>query len=360
MRGLDNFHKAGARVLIVANHLSFLDAVLIAVFLPEKLMFAVNSHIAQRWYFKPFLALVKAFPLDPTNPMSTKSIINEIRGDRKCVIFPEGRITVTGSLMKVYEGPGMIADKAGAQILPIRIDGAQYTVFSRLKGKVRIRWFPKIILTVLEPRTFEVGEELRGRQRRQMSGLKLYDLMSEMLFDSSDYRQTIFQSLLDQSSIHGRGHLIAEDANRKPLNYGRLITRCFVLGNKIAKDTAPGEFVGVMLPNMVSSIVTLFALQAKSRVPAMLNFSTGSKNLVSACRTAKIKTVYTSREFVEAGDLAPLTEAMEEAGVRVTWLEDVAAGVNLIDKAIGLLSGFFPSFFHRLAPRCKPDDAAIV
>ena len=360
VRGLDNFHKAGARVLIVANHLSFLDAVLIAVFLPEKLMFAVNSHIAQRWYFKPFLALVKAFPLDPTNPMSTKSIINEIRGDRKCVIFPEGRITVTGSLMKVYEGPGMIADKAGAQILPIRIDGAQYTVFSRLKGKVRIRWFPKIILTVLEPRTFEVGEELRGRQRRQMSGLKLYDLMSEMLFDSSDYRQTIFQSLLDQSSIHGRGHLIAEDANRKPLNYGRLITRCFVLGNKIAKDTSPGEFVGVMLPNMVSSIVTLFALQAKSRVPAMLNFSTGSKNLVSACRTAKIKTVYTSREFVEAGDLAPLTEAMEEAGVRVAWLEDVAAGVNLIDKAIGLLSGFFPSFFHRLAPSCKPDDAAIV
>ena len=360
VRGLDNFHKAGARVLIVANHLSFLDAVLIAVFLPEKLMFAVNSHIAQRWYFKPFLALVKAFPLDPTNPMSTKSIINEIRGDRKCVIFPEGRITVTGSLMKVYEGPGMIADKAGAQILPIRIDGAQYTVFSRLKGKVRIRWFPKIILTVLEPRTFEVGEELRGRQRRQMSGLKLYDLMSEMLFDSSDYRQTIFQSLLDQSSIHGRGHLIAEDANRKPLNYGRLITRCFVLGNKIAKDTAPGEFVGVMLPNMVSSIVTLFALQAKSRVPAMLNFSTGSKNLVSACRTAKIKTVYTSRKFVEAGDLAPLTEAMEESGVRVTWLEDVAAGVKLIDKAIGLLSGFFPSFFHRLAPGCKPDDAAIV
>ena len=57
--------------------------------------------------------LGKGVSTDPTNPMSTKSIINEIRGDRKCVIFPEGRITVTGSLMKVYEGPGMMANKAG-------------------------------------------------------------------------------------------------------------------------------------------------------------------------------------------------------------------------------------------------------
>ena len=139
VRGLENYEKAGERVLIVANHLSFLDALLIALYLPEKPMFAVNSHIAERWYFKTFLTLVKGFPLDPTNPMATKAIIGEIRNDQKCVIFPEGRITVTGSLMKVYEGPGMIADKTRAQILPVRIDGAQYTPFSRLKGKVRTR-----------------------------------------------------------------------------------------------------------------------------------------------------------------------------------------------------------------------------
>jgi acyl-[acyl-carrier-protein]-phospholipid O-acyltransferase/long-chain-fatty-acid--[acyl-carrier-protein] ligase len=68
--------------------------------------------------------------------MAVKGMIREIRQDRHCVIFPEGRITVTGSLMKVYEGPGMIADKSGAQILPVRIDGAQYSPFSRIKAKV--------------------------------------------------------------------------------------------------------------------------------------------------------------------------------------------------------------------------------
>jgi acyl-[acyl-carrier-protein]-phospholipid O-acyltransferase/long-chain-fatty-acid--[acyl-carrier-protein] ligase len=357
VKGLENYKKAGNRALIVVNHLSFLDAMLVALFLPEKPMFAVNSHIAKRWYFKPFLSMVKAFPLDPTNPMATKGIINEIKKDNKCVIFPEGRITVTGSLMKVYEGPGMIADKAGAKILPIRIDGAQYTPFSRIKNKVRVRWFPKITLTILEPRSFEIPEEIKGRSRRHASGVKLYDLMSQMLFDSSDYKKTLFQSVIDQSHIHGRNHIIAEDALRKPINYGELITRSFILGGKIAKNTQRDEYVGVMLPNMVSSIVTFFALQAKGRVPAMLNFSTGSKNLISACKTAGIKTVYTSRQFVLTGKLEEIITALEKEGVHIIYLEDIAKQISILNKIGGLIGSFLPQLFY-----CKtnPDNAAVV
>jgi acyl-[acyl-carrier-protein]-phospholipid O-acyltransferase/long-chain-fatty-acid--[acyl-carrier-protein] ligase len=360
IKGVGNFDKAGNRVLIVANHTSFLDAMLIALFLPEKPMFAVNSFIAERWYFKPFLALVKAFPLDPTNPMATKAIINEIRKDQKCVIFPEGRITVTGSLMKVYEGPGMIADKAGAKILPIRIDGAQYTPLSRLKGKVRTRLFPKITLTMLEPRSFDIAEEIKGRHRRHLAGVKLYDLMSEMLFDSSDYQKTLFQSLIDQAHIHGRKHIIAEDATRKPINYAALLTRSFVLGSKISQNTESGEYVGIMLPNMVSSIVTFFALQAYGRVPAMLNFSTGAQSLLSACKTAGIKTVYTSKQFVEAGKLTELVEAIEKQGIQVLYLEDVAKTVTIVDKLKGFLAGYFSQTFYKNTNAQVADDPAVI
>lgn len=360
IKGTGNYENAGRRVLIVANHLSFLDALLIALFLPEKPMFAVDSHIAQRWYFKPFLSLVKAFPLDPTNPMATKSIINEIRKDQSCVIFPEGRITVTGSLMKVYEGPGLIADKAGAMILPIRIDGAQYTPFSRLKGKVRTRWFPKITLTFLAPRRFDIPEEIKGRQRRHKAGVKLYDLMSEMLFDSSDLRKTIFGSIIDQSHVHGRSKIIAEDPTRKPMSYGQLLTRSFILGGKISATTKEGEYVGVMLPNMVSSIVALMALQAFGRVPAMLNFSTGAQNMRSACKAACITTVLTSRQFVEAGKLHALVEAAEQDGVRVIYLEDIAPTVTALDKLKGLVAGYFPETAYRRTSSRQPEDAAVV
>lgn len=356
VKGGEHYREAGQRVLIVANHLSFLDAVLLALFLPEKPMFAVNSHIAERWYFKPFLALVTAFPLDPTNPMATKAMIQEIRKNRKCVIFPEGRITVTGSLMKIYEGPGMIADKSEATILPVRIDGAQYTPFSRLKGKVRIQWFPQITLTILPPRRFEVDESLRGRARRHAAGVKLYDLMSGMLFESSDYRQTLFASLRDQYHIHGRHHIIAEDARRQPIHYGQLITRSLALGSKLTHFTRTGEYVGVLLPNMVASIVTFFGLQAFGRVPAMLNFSSGEQNVVSACQTAQVKTVLTSRAFIETAKLEALAEAISQAGVTIRYLEDIAGTVNLWDKIKAWLASFYSAGKHQP----DVDEAAVV
>ena len=357
VKGCEHYQKAGNRVLIICNHLSFLDALLIALFLPEKPIFAVNTHIAKRWYFKPFLTLIKAFPLDPTNPMATKAMINEIRKDAKCVIFPEGRITVTGSLMKIYEGPGMIADKAEATILPIRIDGAQYTPFSRIKGKVRTRMFPKITLTILEPRTFKIASDIKGRARRHAASIKLYDLMSQMLFDSSDYKKTLFQSIIDQTHIHGRHHIIAEDITRKPINYGELMTRSFILGRQIAKNTKQGEYVGVMLPNMVSSIITFFALQATNRVPAMLNFSTGAKNLISACHTACIKTVYTSKQFVTNGKLDDVVTAIENEGINVIYLEDAANQIHLFNKIAGLLKSYMPSIFYK---NPSYEDTAII
>lgn len=360
VEGVENYESAGLRVLIVANHLSFLDALLIALFLPQKPMFAVNTEIATRWYFKPFLSLVKAFPLDPTNPMATKSIINEIRKDQSCVIFPEGRITVTGSLMKVYEGPGLIADKAGAMILPVRIDGAQYTPFSRLKGKVRTHWFPKITLTFLEPRKFEIPEEIKGRKRRHKAGIKLYDLMCEMLFDSSNLQKTIFESVIDQSHIHGRSKVIAEDPTRKPMNYGQLLTRSFIMGSKISGITEEGENVGVMLPNMVSSIVTLMGLQAHGRVPAMLNFSTGAQTLLSACKSGCIKTILTSRQFVEAGKLQALIEAAEKNSINLVYLEDILKTVTAMDKLKGLVAGYFPATNYSRTNSRQPEDAAFV
>jgi acyl-[acyl-carrier-protein]-phospholipid O-acyltransferase/long-chain-fatty-acid--[acyl-carrier-protein] ligase len=125
--GLENYRKAGDRVLIVANHQSFLDAPLIAAYVPDKLTFAIDTHIAKQGIIRFFLSLAETFPLDPTKPFSMRSLVAHVKENHRVVIFPEGRITVTGSLMKVYEGPGMIADKADAVVLPVRIEGAQYT-----------------------------------------------------------------------------------------------------------------------------------------------------------------------------------------------------------------------------------------
>ncbi|MBU6339054.1 MAG: AMP-binding protein [Rickettsiales bacterium] len=358
IKGLENYQKAGNRVLIVANHLSFLDAILLAVFLPDNPMFAINTFISKQWWMKPFLSLAETFALDPTNPMAVKSLINEIKKDKKCVIFPEGRITVTGSLMKIYEGPGMIADKSEAMILPVRLDGAQFSPFSRLKGRVKIHTFPKVTITILAPQKFEVAKEIIGRDRRKANSDKLYDIMTEMLFESSDYKKTLFSSLIDAAKIHGKNHQIIVDVERKPLSYKQLIARSFILGKQIAKETSVGEYVGLMLPNMNTSIVTFFAMQSINCVPAMINFSTGGANFIAACQVAKIKTIFTAKKFIETAKLQKLVEAAENEKIRIIYLEDIAKKIGFLDKICGLFKACFAQKFYQ--PTSAQNPAVIL
>lgn len=359
VQGLEHYSEAGNRVLIVANHLSFLDALLLAIFLPEKPLFAINTYIASRWWIKPFLHLANTFALDPTNPMAVKSLINEIKKDKKCVIFPEGRITVTGSLMKIYQGPGMIADKSEAMILPIRLDGAQYSPFSRLRGRVKIHLFPQITITILKPVKFEVPKEITGRARRAANADKLYDIMTDMLFESSNYKKTLFESLLDAKKIHGANHPIIVDIMRQPINYRKLITGSFVLGEKISKQTSRGEYVGLMLPNMNSSIVTFFAMQAYGRVPAMINFSAGVQNFILACKVARIKNIYTAKKFVEAAKLQSFVDAAKEEKINVVYLEDVKETINFKDKLAGIFKTIFADKIYK-NQKPNEDDASVV
>ncbi|MFQ5985475.1 MAG: AMP-binding protein [Alphaproteobacteria bacterium] len=359
--GWENYKKAGDRTVIVANHPSSLDGALLAAFLPETPVFAVNTFYARRWWLQPAFLLFDLLPLDPTNPMAAKTLVRAVKEGRKCVIFPEGRTTVTGALMKIYEGPGMVADLAGATILPIRIEGAQFTPFTRLKGKLRLRWFPKITMTILEPRRFDVPTDVKGRRRRQIIGAWLYDVMSDMIFETGDdLRRSLFKSLADARALHGGQCLVAEDIERKPVTYNRLITASLILGRKLSRNARPGECVGVLLPNSVSAVVIFFALQAYGRVPAMLNFSTGLKNMISACKTARIRTVLTSRRFIEAAKFEETVEAMGRHA-DVVYLEDIRASIDLFDKLFGLAAGRLAALVHRrIAPNVTARDPAVV
>ena len=116
---------------------------------------------------RPFVKLTKALPLDPLKPMAVRSLIDAVKAGNALIIFPEGRITVTGSLMKVYDGAAMIADKSNAEIVPVRIEGLEQTPFSRLsRSQIRPRWFPKVRVTILEPVKLTVDPELKGRKRQ--------------------------------------------------------------------------------------------------------------------------------------------------------------------------------------------------
>jgi acyl-[acyl-carrier-protein]-phospholipid O-acyltransferase/long-chain-fatty-acid--[acyl-carrier-protein] ligase len=262
--------------------------------------------------------------------------------------------------MKVYEGPGMIAEKAGAKILPIHIDGAQYSPFSRLRGKMRIRWFPKITLTLLPPRNFHVPDELKGRKRRQAAGGQLYDIMSKMMFDSSERHETLFESLITISNIVGHNHAIAEDIERKPVSYHQFIMRSFILGKLLHHICRAEKTIGVLLPSAVSTALTFFGLHAYGRTPAMLNFTAGGAQIVAACHTAEITTVIASRRFITMAKLDDTVEELTHAGIRIVYLEDVRSRVRTQDKIAGFLASAFPRTILRHTAKAKTDDPAVI
>lgn len=354
VRGMENYYNAGNRILIIANHTSFLDAALIAAFLPHRLTFAINTHYAQKTWVKILLKLFNTYPIDPTNPLAAKSLIEYLRDeDQRLVIFPEGRITVTGGIMKIYEGPGLIADKAKAKLLPIRIDGAQYSPFSYLKGKVKIRWFPKITLTILQPRKFDLPKLNSGRERREIMSEQLYDVMIDTMFLSSNVNETLYQSLLNARTIHGGKHLVLEDIERKPISLQRLILGSIVIGRRIARNTRQGENVGFLLPNSMGAVVTFFAMQAFHRVPAMLNYSSGVQHIVQACKTAEVKYIYSSRKFIELAELQHVADALVAHGYNVIYLEDIRAQMGVFEKMTGKLLSWFPQLYYRISNGIK-------
>ncbi len=363
VKGLENYEKAGKRTVIVANHLSYLDPALIATYVPDEIKFAINLGVSREWWVRPFLKIVKTYPLDPNNPMAIKSLIEEVKKDKKIAIFPEGRTTVTGSLMKIYEGPGMIADKAGATILPIRVEGTQFTIFSKvrklMKGKFRFRRI--ITITVLPPVKFDVPDDLGIRERRKFIGEALYDIMTEMLFESSKYKETLFQGLINATKIYGTKPVIMEDIDANRATYKDILLKSFVVSQLVSKSTKPGEIVGLMLPNMVGSMITFFGIQAAGRVPAMMNFTSGASNIISACETAQIKTLYTSHKFIEKAELQDLIKSVQEAGINVAFLEDLRKDINVVMKLKGLAGSLIPdTYYNKFCAPAKDTDTAVI
>ena len=354
VKGIENLNNAGPNVIIAVTHVSFLDAGLAMSLRNRKPVFAIDVSIARRWWVRPFLRLTRAIPLDPLKPMALRTLIDVVKAGDALIIFPEGRITVTGSLMKVYDGAAMVADKSNAEIVPVRIEGLEQTPFSRLsKAQVRRRWFPKVTVTILEPVRLTVDPGLKGRKRRQAAGAALYGIMSDLVFRTTSTDRTVIEAVIQAADTHGFRRIAVEDPVSGALSYKRLLTATTILGEKLMPLAAQGRAIGVMLPNANGAVVAVLALMSAGRVPAMINFTAGAANILAACKAAAMDTILTSRAFIERGKLGPLLAAIEK-GVKIVYLDDIRASITLMDKIRGLLR------YKKPLVNRKPDDWAAI
>jgi acyl-[acyl-carrier-protein]-phospholipid O-acyltransferase/long-chain-fatty-acid--[acyl-carrier-protein] ligase len=341
------------RTLIVANHESFLDGMLLGAFLPVAATFVVHAQVVDKWYFRVLLRFVPHLAVDSASPLAMKLICRLVETGTPVVIFPEGRLTVTGSLMKVYDGAAFVAAKTGATVVPVRLEGSGRSYFGRLAGIYPLRLFPRIRIMIQPRRQIPMPQLPSAKLRRRRAGEIMRRILTDMLVATRP-RRTLFEAFLDAKATFGSSYPLVEDIRLHEETYGSLLRTALGLARVLRGDTKAGEIVGVMTPNAAPTLALTLGLSATGRIPAMLNYTAGAEGLRAACTVACITNVVTSRAFLEKARLTGLVTQLPD--IKVHYLEDLKSRVSFSDKLWILWHRFFP----RTLSSQRSEDAAIV
>ena len=359
VRGLENV-PAEDRLLIVANHESFLDGLLLGLFIPKKATFVVHTTVLKNWWYRQFLRLTPHLAVDPASPYAMIKVIKLLEAGKNVVIFPEGRVTLTGSLMKIYDGPGFVAAKTGATILPVRIDGAAQSYFGRLASHHPRKLHPKVTLTVMPATSVVMPRSSHhslptAKQRRRIAGEGMRSVMQKMLFQAQKSR-TIFEAFLDAVDRYGSNYKLIEDLNETEETYQDLLKKSLALGRIATKVTSANEAVGVLMPSITNTLALILGMSAFNRIPAMLNYTAGTAGMQNTCIAANIKTVITSHKFIEAASLESVVADFQN--LNIVYLEDLRANFGMLDRA--WLMGYALHYPRSAMETNKHDQHAVV
>jgi len=310
------------RVLIVANHPSRFDCLLLGLCLPVRPVVVFPLEDKRHWLVRLGSRLIEHQTWDMNHPMTVKKVLRLIAQGRPVALFPEGRVARAGNVMKVYESAALIAFKSGATLVPVHIESARYTFAHGLAGG-------RVTLRVHPPAHVNAPPGSGPRARREIGARELGRIMQAATFHSH-VSKGVFDAFVDAVEREGRATEILEDMNEEPKTYGDILKASLVIGRWLGRRSAPGETVGVMMPNLFVSVGVVLGLLCTGRVAAMLNYNGGPRGIEASGAAVRLKTVVTSRRFVEQAALEPLIAVL--GGVNILYVEDIRAGFGILDK----------------------------
>ncbi|RXT03826.1 AMP-binding protein [Ammoniphilus sp. CFH 90114] len=337
VRGLEklDFSKP---LILMPNHISLLDAVFLALYLPSQVTFVANTGIAKRFSF--IMKFRSHITIDPLNPYSIRKMVRVVKEGKPLVLFPEGRINTTSgsSLMKIYSGMGYLALKTSAQVYPVVIQGLERSRWSYLGEKNKTVWFPRVGIIIGTPFTIERNEQEMMRVQKKQATDKVYRVLQNAIFESRVKQDVnLYQEVLSAARDHGWKRVIAGDITSS-VTYQKLLLGSTVLSLKLRDSVHAQTTVGVLLPSSIGHLVTLLGLCRLGVRPAILNFSQGTQTIQDCCATAEIRNVLTSRVFIEKGGLQEVVEGLLHMGIEMVYLEDLKSQITMRDKLIGLMT----------------------
>lgn len=344
-------------VLLVPNHVSWIDWLFLGVVLDDDWKFVTSSTTAERsWLHRRIMKSRRTFPIDTASPFSVRHMAEYLEGGGRLVLFAEGRLSRTGSLMKLFDGTGFLLHRTGAKVINAYVRRAERLPASPNPGRKRL--LQEVSVHFSEVQSPPVREHLSAHQAREIYTRWLWDRMTlnEFRAENEFGAPSVPLAVVDAARREPKKKII-EDIQLKPLTYERFLAGAAALAGKLVEPLREdGDRVGVMLPNVNGLPVTLMALWRLGKVPAVLNYSVGLATLRACCELAELRTIVTSRVFLERLKIDPAD--LEAMGMRLIFVEDLRERVSTTDRLLALLGvKMAPEMAYR---GWRPEDTAVV
>jgi len=351
VEGIENIPRSADKLIIVANHGSYLDGPLLWAYLPLRFKTLIRKNIAQLPILRLIFSDDYAIQVETLNSYSLKGVLNFVNAGTPVLIFPEGRRSRTGALMKIYEGAGFISYKSGAAILPIHIKNNYKVVTSRAPG--RKRWFARLTVHIGSVRPAFRLDHLPVRARRKEAASRIYGYLADTRFAAMNRKATLAQEFIGLCREHRR-KIALKDVSRTELSYGKALAGAFVLGGHFSRYKE--KTIGLLLPNISATVLLFLGLQLCRKVPAFLNYASGTAALKHMMALADLDIIVTSREFLERVGIG----ADIFVGRRLVFLEDVRAEISIVDKLRAVWKSRFAGRYYGTKPDEHRETAVIL
>ncbi|TPL49591.1 AMP-binding protein [Mesorhizobium sp. B2-4-6] len=328
--------SAKTPVIYVVSHQSRIEPALMLSLLPDDTLHILDEASARSPWLEPWRELARTIAFNAEHVFVSRRLVRVLKGKGRLAVYLPDDVEPDVKSFRLFRAITRIAMQADARIVPVFVAGTRDLPVSLTpKEKAPRHWFPRLSVSVLEPMTIA---ELVARNPDMASNTNaLFDRLAEARLYGTNLDRGLFLAMRDATDRVGPSHPIIEDVISGSLSYRNLFIGARVLGRHFEAVTAPGEAVGVLLPNANGVVLTFVGLISAGRVAAMINYTAGPASVTAAVRTAVIRTVVSSRAFIEKASIDDIVAAVEAGGAKMLWLEDVRAGVTTLDKVAAAL-----------------------
>ncbi len=333
--------KTKGPVMLLPNHTSWFDWLLLGIYLEDDWKFVTSRQASEVSFVHRFIMVNRyTFPVDMDSPYAVKHMAEFLQAGGRLVLFPEGRLSRTGSLMKLFDGTGFLIFKTKAKVITGYLRGAQRLPYSPNPNRKKL--FPRVSLHFSDVLVAPTYESISTTHAREKLTHWLQDAMVKQQFEvEMDLSpKTILGSILHTAREHS-SFVVLQDASHAKMTYRRLTAATQVMAHELGKHVADEHGrVGVLLPNTNAMPISFMALWALGKTPAILNYSTGVNTMLACAEIACLKQIITSRTFLEKAHLN--IEPLLAHGIEFIYLEDVRARITGLERFIGLLNTYVP------------------